>query len=398
MYVPREVEKKVLALARQYPVVTITGPRQSGKTTLCQKLFPDLEYFSLEKPDVRLKAQNDPNNFLKTAEKGMILDEIQRVPELPSYIQSIVDQTKRPGQFIITGSQQFELMSRISQSLAGRTAIIKLLPFSYEEIYGGQPHTFSLDQILYRGFYPRIFEEKLNPTEALSFYVNTYIERDLRDLINIKNLSKFELFLKLCAARIASVLNVASLANDCGINHNTAAHWLSLLEASYIIYLLKPHFKNFNKRLIKAPKLYFYDVGLAAYLLEITEERHLRNHPLKGHLFENFVVTELLKQRFNQVRPPNLYYFRDNVGREIDLLYDFSDIIFPVEIKSGTTITDDYFLNLNYYQKINPVCQESCLIYGGNDTFSYKGMQVISYQDIPLFKKLAYNNLRINKQ
>ncbi|VAW17949.1 hypothetical protein MNBD_BACTEROID05-1153, partial [hydrothermal vent metagenome] len=262
--IDRQISAKIKGYANRYPVVTLTGPRQSGKTTLCKMLFKKHAYYSLEDLDVRNRAINDPRSFLDKCRKtGAILDEIQRVPTLMSYIQGVVDVEQKDGQFILTGSQNFQLLNTITQSLAGRTALATLLPFSYSEIYGKKSPT--LDKILLKGFYPRIHDKKLNPSEGLGFYVSTYLERDIRTLINIKDLSKFEVFLKLCAARTGQVLNMSNLANDCGINHNTAKSWLSLLEASYIIHFVRPHFKNFKKRLMKSPKLYFIDVGLAAY-------------------------------------------------------------------------------------------------------------------------------------
>lgn len=380
--IKRTVAQKVLDYARQYPVVTITGPRQSGKTTICKELFKTLSYYSLENLTIRQYAQDDPKGFLNDCmKKGAVIDEIQRAPNLPSYIQEVVDHNKKNGQFILIGSQNFEVMDSISQSLAGRTALVTLLPFSYDEIY--KKKRITLSSVLYRGFYPRIFDQKLNPTEALSFYVSTNLERDVRSLLAIKNLSAFELFLKLCAARTGQILNLSSLGNDCGINHNTARQWLSVLEASHIIYLLKPHFKNFNKRLIKAPKLYFIDVGLAAYLLDIEQERHLSNHPLKGALFESFVVAELLKQRLHHGKKSNLYFFRDNTGHEIDVIIDKGIEQIPVEIKAGQTINHDYFKGIEYYYRLNPASAgKGRVIYGGDEKQQRSQVSVIPYHAI----------------
>ena len=382
--IKRLLSRKLQAYCRQYPVVTVTGPRQSGKTTLCKALFPGKKYISLESLDVRERARNDPRSFLReAADTGAILDEIQRAPELTSYIQEIVDEKNKPGHFILTGSQNFHLLNTVTQSLAGRTALAVLLPFSYGEIYGSK--SVSIDDVLYRGFYPRIHDKKLNPTEALSFYVSTYLERDIRALINIKDLSKFEAFLKLCAARVGQIVNLSNLANDCGINHNTAKNWLSVLEASYVIFLIRPHHANFGKRLIKAPKLYFIDVGLAAYLLEIQSARHVASHPLRGNLFENFVVAELLKARLNNGFTSNLYFFRDNIGNEVDILLDYGTVFKPIEIKLGRTINDSFFKNLRFYHKINPKrCGRPVLVYGGEENHKYMGCDVISYRDISL--------------
>ncbi|MFQ5787460.1 MAG: ATP-binding protein, partial [Thermodesulfobacteriota bacterium] len=332
--IERAVKKQVLRLTKQYPVVTITGPRQSGKTTLCQALFPDKPYVSLENPDNRRVAVKDPRQFLADFPDGVVLDEIQKAPELLSYIQGIVDEKKKEGMFIITGSQQFELMDSITQSLAGRTALVNLLPFSYEEIYSQKKRRPDINKLLFKGFYPRIFDKKLNPTEALAFYTSTYLERDVRSIIQVQDLSRFEMFLKICATQTGQILNLSHLSNECGIAVNTVKSWLSVLEASYIIFLLRPHHKNFRKRLIKSPKLYFIDVGLAAYLLDIQDETHVKNHPLRGFLFETFIVAEILKKRFNNIKTPNIYYFRDNVGNEVDVLIDMGSEVIPIEIKS----------------------------------------------------------------
>src|SRR3989338_55361 len=384
--IKRTISEKILRYARRYPVITITGPRQAGKTTLCKALFPKRKYFSLENIDTRDYARNDPRAFLNECHKeGAIIDEIQRVPELASYIQEIVDTKYKPGLFILTGSQNFHLLNTVSQSLAGRTALAVLLPFSYAEIYSDKAKP--IDKVLFTGFYPRIHDKKLNPTEALSFYVSTYLERDIRTLINVKDLSKFEKFLKLCAGRAAQIVNLSNLANDCGINHNTAKSWLSVLEASYIIFFVRSHHANFGKRLIKAPKLYFTDCGLAAYLLDIQNAKHIANHPLKGALFENFVVAELLKSRTNHGKNSNIYFFRDNVGNEVDILLENGAFVKPVEIKLGSTINDDYFKGLRFYQKINKKnATKPALIYGGAlnqhrqtaDVFSYRNVEKIN--------------------
>lgn len=380
--IKRAISEKILHYARHYSVVTLTGPRQSGKTTLCKALFPKKKYFSLENIDIRDYARTDPRSFLNGCLKeGAVIDEIQRVPELVSYIQGIVDSKDKPGLFILTGSQNFHLLDTISQSLAGRTALAVLLPFSYTEIYAHK--AISIDKLLFTGFYPRIHDKKLNPAEALSFYVSTYLERDIRTLINVKDLSKFEKFLKLCAGRAAQIVNLSNLANDCGINHNTAKSWLGVLEASYVIFFVRPHYANFGKRLIKASKLYFTDCGLAAYLLDIQNAKHISHHPLKGALFENFAVAELLKARTNQGKNSNIFFFRDNIGNEVDILLENGTSVKPVEIKLGTTINDDYFKGLRYYQKINKKnAVKPALIYGGNEDQLRGVFDVSSYKNI----------------
>jgi len=380
--IPRELIEKTIQMARQYPVVTITGPRQSGKTTLCRMVFPDMAYASLEDLDQREYARQDPRGFLNRFPQGAVLDEIQRAPELLSFIQTIVDQQNKEGFFILTGSQQFELLETISQSLAGRTALVRLLPFSLKEAYGADLKKAGLDQVLYTGFYPRIFDKGLNPTEAMGFYVSTYVERDLRMLINIRDLSQFEIFLKLCAGRTGQIMNLSSLGNDCGVNHNTVKSWLSVLEASYIIKLLRPYYKNFNKRLIKSPKLYFLDTGLACFLLDIHNPNQLATHPLRGALFESFIVAELLKRRFNTVQTDNLFYFRDNIGNEVDIIWDRSPQPVPVEIKSGQTISRDAFKGLDYFNKLAGGTDSTYLIYGGDESYTRQSVRVTSWRDI----------------
>lgn len=364
--ISREISNKVLEYAKQYPVVTITGPRQSGKTTLCKMVFKDKSYVSLESMEERHFAQTDPKGFLARFPEGAVLDEIQRVPDLLSYLQVLVDESGQPGQFIITGSQNFELLDTVSQSLAGRTALVKLLPFSLEEIGRIARGPVSLDTLLYQGSYPGIYDRHLNPTEALSFYFSTYVERDLRQLINVKDLARFEVFLKLCATRCGQVLNLSSLGNDCGASHNTIKNWLSILETSYIIKLLQPFYNNLGKRLIKSPKLYFIDTGLAAFLLAIQKEEHVGTHPLRGALFENLVISELLKKRFNEGKTDNLYYLRDSRGHEVDILLDYGPHLDLIEVKSGQTLSSSLFASLRYYRRLYPQTRNCFLVYAGD--------------------------------
>jgi uncharacterized protein len=369
MLIQREIQADLIRLAGQYPVITIIGPRQSGKSTLTRMAFPDKPYVSLEQLSLRDFALTDPVGFLNThAKDGAILDEIQRVPGLLSEIQVRVDaRPEQKGAFILTGSHQFMLMESVTQSLAGRTAILKLLPFSLAErtvLAGTVP---DIPELLFKGFYPRIFADNLNPTEALSFYVTTYVERDVREIMAIKDLTIFSRFLRLCAGRTGQILNASSLAADAGINHNTARSWLSLLEASFIITLLQPHFNNFNKRLIKASKLYFWDVGLACHLLGVERAEQVASHPLVGALFETYVVTELMKQRLNRVREPRLYYWRDNAGHEVDLLYESADGITPIEIKLGATIQPEAWKGIDYYRSLNPNASPGIVVYGGGE-------------------------------
>ena len=379
--IKRKIADKILQYAKQYPVVTITGPRQSGKTTLCKMLFPHKAYVSLEDIDTRLYARNDPRGFLGNLPEGAVIDEIQRVPELLSYIQTIVDTKKTEGMFILTGSRQFEVMANISQSLAGRTALARLLPFSLSEIRSVIKDN-TLEDFLYSGCYPRIFDKNLNPTEAMSFYVSTYLERDVRSIINIIDFSKFETFLKLCAGRTGQILNLSSLGNDSGVNHNTIKSWLSVLEASYIIKLLRPYYKNFNKRLIKSPKIYFLDTGLVCYLLDITSPIQLLSHPLRGYIFETFVISELLKKLYNKGLTDNLYYFRDSKGNEIDILQDYGIEVDLIEIKSGKTISNSFFKGFHYFSKLSDHIRDSYLIYGGDDCRVQYGINIISWKNI----------------
>lgn len=363
--IPRVLAPTLKDLANQYPVVTLTGPRQSGKTTLCRTTFPFKPYVNLETPDIREFASSDPRGFLSTYETGAILDEIQRTPQLLSYLQPMVDENPEPGRFILTGSQQFEVMTTITQSLAGRTALLKLLPLSMEEL-NAAGITLPLDQQILTGFYPRIYDARLNPTQALSNYIETYVERDIRQLVTVKDLALFEKFVRLCAGRVGQLLNLQSLGNDVGISHTTARNWLTLLEASYVVYLLQPWHVNISKRQIKTPKLYFYDVGLAAYLLGAEAETHISRHPLRGNLFENLVIIEALKYRYNRGRRSNLYFWRDAKGNEIDLLIESGPDVAAVEIKAGATISGDWFKGLRTFTEraLTPP-KIRALVYGG---------------------------------
>lgn len=378
----RKIEPVLKKLAAQYPIVTITGPRQSGKTTLCRAAFPDYQYVNLEALDTREFATQDPRGFLAQYNHHIILDEIQRAPGLLSYLQVIVDEKNEPGQFILTGSQQFEVISNISQTLAGRTALLKLLPFSLSELQGHYDVT-SIDRLILTGFYPRIYDMSLNPTQALSDYLVTYVERDLRQLINIKDLSLFERFLKLCAGRIGQILNLNSLSSDIGISHTTAKAWITLLEASFIIFLLPPWFSNFSKRLIKSPKIYFYDVGLASYLLGLENEKQVNRDPLRGNLFENLVLMEVLKYRYNLGKRSNLYFYRDHKGNEVDLIYEMGRDLFPLEIKAGATVVEDYFKGLRKFFAIyGHTPRGGAIVYGGNTPQSRSDIKVYTIWDI----------------
>ncbi|MDA8163702.1 MAG: ATP-binding protein [Desulfobacteraceae bacterium] len=353
-------------LAAQYPVVTVTGPRQSGKTTLCRAAFPDKPYVNLESPDTREFARNDPRGFLATYRAGAILDEIQRVPDLPSWLQPLVDEDQAPGRFILTGSQQFEVMTNVTQSLAGRSALLKLLPLSMEEL-PGERSASDIDRLLLTGFYPRIHDAGLDPTQALGDYLETYVERDIRQLINLKDLALFDRFVRLCSGRVGQLLNLQGLGSDVGVSHTTARNWLTLLEASYVIFLLPPWHTSIAKRQVKSPKLYFYDVGLAAYLLGAENETHVNRHPLRGNLFENLVVTEALKYRYNRGKRSNLSFWRDARGNEVDLLVEHGPEVMPVEIKAGATVANDWLKGLRAFRDRLPTATSGALVYGGGE-------------------------------
>ena len=363
----RTIEPALELLVTKYPVVTITGPRQSGKTTLCRKVFPDMPYVNLESPDERQFARDDPKGFLKSHKDGAILDEIQRTPDLLSYLQPMIDEDPRPGRFIVTGSQQFNVREALSQSLAGRTGLLTLLPFDWSEI---QPYMdlSNVDSLLLHGFYPRLHDMQIRPSQAMADYFETYVQRDVRQLIQIRQASLFEKFVRLCAGRTGQLLNFQNLGNETGISHTTAREWFSILEASYIIFQLPPWHANISKRLIKSPKMYFWDVGLAAYLLGLEEERQVSRDPLRGSLFENMVVAEVFKQYYHQGRRPRLFFYRDGSGNEVDLLLERGHDLVLIEIKSGETVTRHYFQGMNRFAKIvGDRTKGGLVVYGGSD-------------------------------
>ena len=383
----RESEKIIKSLSRVYPIVAVTGPRQSGKTTLTKSIFKKKHYVSLEDLDQRSFAREDPRGFLTQAKEGLLIDEIQNVPELFSYMQGIVDKNRKTGHFIITGSQQFGLLSGITQSLAGRVALIELLPFSLSEIHQIQKK-LSLNKILYKGLYPPIYDRNFKPYTWYEYYVKTYIERDVRKLIHVQNLSLFQKFIGLCAARAGQLINYSNLSNATGVDTRTIQSWLSVLEASYITFLLKPHHKNFSKRLVKTPKLYFYDTGLLCYLLKLREEDLLLS-PYRGAVFESLVISECLKYNKNYQMGMDFYFWRDNKGVEIDLLFQKQQKTFPVEIKFGQTIHSGFFENLKKYQEYSMLDSlRSFLIYGGKEDQKRSTSRVISWRNISkLFRR-----------
>lgn len=383
MMIPRAARGPLLKFARGYPVLAVTGPRQSGKTTLVRAVFPKKAYVSLEDPDRLSHATEDPRGFLGGYPDGVVLDEAQRCPPLFSYLQSRVDRDGRSGLFVLTGSQQFGLLSGITQSLAGRVALIQLLPFSIDELRRGGREFRSVEEMLFRGLFPPVHDRDLAPSPWYSNYVMTYVERDVRQLVNVRELGTFQRFLRMCAARTGQLLNLSGLANDCGITHNTARSWISVLQASYIVFLLRPHFRNFGKRLVKTPKLYFFDTGLAAWLLGIQDAKHLAIHPMRGALFESFVVSEFAKGRCNRGLDSNLYFWRDSAGNEVDLLVDQGTTLIPVEIRSGQTIVADSFDSLRAWAGISGVRkQEAYLVYGGDEDHARSGVSVRSWRNL----------------
>ena len=388
--VVRNAGKILKKLARSYPALVLTGPRQSGKTTLAQTVFADKPYVSLEDPDMREFAISDPRGFLANYPKGAILDEVQRCPELFSYLQTRLDASKAMGQFILTGSQQFGLMSGITQSLAGRTAKLSLLPFSLQELQRAGKAPKALEELLFTGLYPPVHDRKLDPATWQANYVDTYVERDVRQLINVRDLSAFQRFVRMCAARTGQLLNLSQLASDCGITHNTAKAWISVLEASYIIHLLQPHHKNFNKRLVKSPKLYFYDTGLAAWLLNIRTPEQLATHAARGPLFETWVISELLKYRYHHGLGSNLYFWRDHKGHEVDLLMEQAETLVPVELKSGQTIASDFFDGLQKFQALaGSEATTGYLLYGGAASQKRGVAEVVAWLHIKRMAQLC---------
>jgi len=383
--IERNIAPVLLQLATQYPVITLTGPRQSGKTTLTRRLFSDKPYVTLEDPDTRRYASEDPRGFLMQYERGAILDEIQRAPELTSYLQGMVDTDPRPGRFVLTGSHQFELMSQVSQSLAGRTAVLRLLPFTLAEVQRLRPGmaTEDLAQMLLAGFYPRIHDQGLDPSQALADYFATYVQRDLRQLAAVQDLHRFERFVRLCAGRTGQLLNLSSLGNDAGVTHSTARAWIDLLQSSYIVHLLPPWFANTGKRLVKASKLYFHDVGLACWLLGLRNAEQVARDPLWGSLFENFVVMEAMKDRLNAGATAEMYFYRDSEGNEVDLLIPVGTQLHAIEIKAGATVNPDYFKGLKTFAAHHPsVYASGCVVFGGAHGQSRSDWPVHSWRQL----------------
>jgi predicted AAA+ superfamily ATPase len=347
----RALSKQLVKSLKSYSVLTLLGPRQSGKTTLVRHLFPQFDYRSLENPDERAMAIDDPKGFLNGLGDRCILDEFQRVPQLSSYIQGIVDEPDNDRKFILTGSNGLLLVDSITQTMAGRTELFELLPLSYREI-SKKRKSMTLNEYLFNGGFPRIYKEKLNPTKWLRSYFALYVEKDIRQITNIKNMDTFARFIKLAAGRTGQLLNSANLGNEAGVTAPTINQWISALKSTYICFTLQPHFKNFNKRIVKSAKLYFYDTGLLCYLLGINDKKQLDTHPLRGHIFENFIISEYYKNKLNNGEEPSLYYWRDQKGHEIDLVVDHSSYLFAIEIKLSQTFNRSFIKNINYFNKL----------------------------------------------
>jgi predicted AAA+ superfamily ATPase len=381
--IKRTAYTTIMRLAKGFPVIAITGPRQSGKTTLARSAFPDKPYLTLEDPDTRMLAESDPRGLLAGYPDGLILDEAQRSPQIFSYLQSFVDDHLVPGKYVLTGSQQFGLMPGITQSLAGRVGMIQLLPFAMDELKSADKMPNDINRLMLYGMYPPFYDRDLAPADWFPAYVTTYIERDVRQIINVRDLSAFQRFIRMCAARTGQLLNLSSLASDCGITHNTAAAWISVLEASYIIFLLRPHFSNFNKRMVKTPKLYFVDTGLAAWLLGIREQEQMTFHAQRGALFENLVVTEFLKGRFNKGQQADIYFWRDSKGLEVDLLLDDGSSLKPVEIKSGQTVVPDFMTSIRKWCEISGLPDRPAwLVYGGTKGHTNGNVAIVPWSDL----------------
>ena len=386
--IPRSLTRPAIKAFEQYPVVTLVGPRQSGKTTLARNAF-DLPYINLEAPDERDFVLSDPRGFLANHPDGAIIDEIQRAPDLTSYLQVRVDETNRLGQFLLTGSHNFAVREQLSQSLAGRTALLTLLPFSRSELVDAGVPCGGYFNYIFAGGYPRIRDAGLDPTSFHRDYVGTYLERDLRQLSAVRNIAQFQTFMRLCAANIGQVLNLNRLASDCGISQTTATEWLNLMEAGYILYRLQPYFTNTRKRLVRRPKLYFHDTGVACFLLGLTAAEHVENHPLRGALFENHVINEVLKHDLNRNRTAQLQFFRDSNGNEVDLLYGRGPNLVPIEIKSGQTISSDWFKGIDHFARHFPATGGAVIYAGEASQHRSDGRAVLPADELPAYLEAA---------
>lgn len=378
MFVDRSLRDKLQDMFSKFSVVFLTGPRQSGKTTLAKGCFPNLEYINLENPNRRQRVESDPEGFLAKHNHGVIIDEAQNYPDLFSYIQVCVDQRNNvPGQFLLTGSQNFLLNEKISQSLAGRVAILELLPLSYKEISQKTSRNFSISSAIYQGGYPELYlQTHKSSADFFPNYIQTYLERDVRLIKNISNLNLFQRFIRLCAGRVGQILNYSSLGNDCGLSVPSVKGWLSILEASYILYTVYPYFLNINKRMVKTPKLYFYDTGVLCHLLGIKSVDELDTHYAYGSIFENFVINEFIKSQSNKGKRKNIYFLRDKIGHEIDCFIPENNADRMYEIKSSATFDKNFIKNIEYYNSDRST--KSFVIYNGDENFIYKNVDVIA--------------------
>lgn len=380
--IKRVFHEKVIEMAGKMPVISITGPRQSGKTTLAKSCFPGHDYVNLENPDTLDAAKSDPRLFLTQHNRGLIIDEAQLMPELFSYIQTLSDESGKTGEYILTGSQNFLMSVKISQSLAGRVFITHLLPLSFQELKKTPYWHDNPDHFIYKGFYPRIYDKEIAPELFYPSYIQTYAERDIRQIVNVSNLQLFQRFMRLAAGRIGQLLNYSNIANELGIDLKTVKSWFSILESSFMVFFLQPHHQNFSKRLVKTPKLYFYDTGLASSLLGIKKEEDLQAHWAKGALFENMILADMMKNYFNTAQTPPLFFWRDNTGNELDCLIDEYHAVKSVEIKSATTINPAFFKGLNYYNAFSKITAEhTFLIYGGNKDQKRKEANILSWKN-----------------
>lgn len=381
-YIKRKIESTILEAAKYFPVITVTGPRQSGKTTMLKQIFPHLHYYSLEDLDTRSFAMEDPVRFLHLHEDGMILDEVHNYPELLSYIQGIVDEQPQK-KFVLSGSSNFALLKKVSQSLAGRNGVFELMPLSIEEVKGQIEYVDDADQLLYQGLYPAVCSCKNIPKFLYPSYVKTYLERDVRDLLNVKDIRLFNMFLKLCAGRIGSVFNASEIAGEIGVSSKTIQAWVSILQASYVVYLLPPYFENSRKRLTKSPKMYFCDTGLACTLLGIESAEQLAFDKMRGHLFENLIVVELLKRRLNEGKESNLYFYRDSNQNEVDILVNNGSSLDAIEVKSAMTYNPSFekaLLKVNEW--VNPPVGKRTIIYAGTLEDDKSDIRLLNYRNM----------------
>lgn len=384
----RIVTSQIERLKKGFPVIVVTGPRQSGKTTLIRNMFPRYQYFNLENPETLGIVEQDPAGFMNTHTHTMIIDEVQRVPRLLSYIQAVVDEQHSMGNFILSGSENLLLSEKISQSLAGRAAYVNLLPFSMEELENHKHRTGNIYTQIFTGFYPAIYDKDIKPVDYYDQYIATYVERDLKQISNITNLSLFRKFLALLAGRIGQLVNLSSMANDVGVSVNTIESWISILEASYLVFRLQPYYENYGKRYIKTSKIYFTDTGLACRLLSLTSPHEIRNHYLVGGLFENFIIMEIRKHILNNAKSAKLYFFRDSNGNEIDLLIDGGMVQIPIEIKSGATFSIEYLRGLRYWDKLKNMQHNAkpslpgFIIYNGTNAHKSRSYELLQWNNL----------------